>query len=89
MIWCIIAMAMAASVPGCARSHRSARAAAWVAELGGEPVHRMPLGGDPTDSVEQAVRTTACRNGRANKRRAARYLGWDPGTLAKHLRPNG
>ncbi len=54
-------------------------------EAGLDPVPRISSRRPDLEVVAEALATTVCRNGRPNKRRAARYLGWDPATLGKQL----
>ena len=61
------------------------RAQRLLVECGLRPVPRLPSSRPKSELIAEAVASTACRNGRPNKSRAARYLGWDPATLAKHL----
>lgn len=52
---------------------------------GDEPVVRIASRKPPLRILKAALLSTATAGGRANKRRAALYLGWDPDTLAARL----
>ncbi|MCA8980992.1 MAG: hypothetical protein KDC14_13270, partial [Planctomycetes bacterium] len=56
----------------------------WRA-AGDEAVARIPSREPSAELLQAALLSTATAGGRANKRRAALYLGWDPDTLAARL----
>lgn len=60
----------------------------WRA-AGQEPVLRLASRKPPVEWLRNALVSTATAGGRANKRRAALYLGWDPDTLAARLAEAG
>jgi hypothetical protein len=54
-------------------------------ETGDEPILRLDSRKPPGALLRCALLSTATAGGRANKRKAALYLGWDPDTLAARL----
>ena len=62
---------------------------AWAERSGRSWRRRIPSRRPRRSDLEAALETTALSNGRWNKTRAARYLGWDPDTLALRLSEQG
>jgi hypothetical protein len=60
--------------------------AAALRARGLEPRRRLPSWRPRRNDIELALESTRHRSGGLNRARAARYLGWDPATLARHLR---
>ena len=59
-------------------------AALWRS-MGDVPLLRLPSRRPAAALLRSALDTTATAGGRANKRRAALYLGWDPDTIQARL----
>lgn len=73
---------------GAAELDADALAAEWRS-TGDEPVARVPSRDPDPALLRDALLATATAGGRANKRRAAAHLGWDPDTLAARLADAG
>ena len=63
-----------------------ARLADVAQRFGLRLLHRLPSRRPPKDLIRQALDSTRKSNGRINKTRAARALGWDPDTLVLRMR---
>ena len=56
-----------------------------LAGFGDELLRRMPSRHPRREDVAAALAVTRRDSGRANKTRAAAYLGWDPDTLVARM----
>jgi DNA-binding NtrC family response regulator len=75
---------LAIGSPGCELSARDVRVAMQARGL--EFRARLPSRRPKARDIELALLSTRHRSGAENQRRAARYLGWHPATLAERRR---
>ncbi|MFT5151589.1 MAG: hypothetical protein ACI841_001576, partial [Planctomycetota bacterium] len=67
----------------------AARVAACLESFGHRLIDRMPSRNPRRRDLEAAIECTRMGSGRANKKRASLYLGWDADTLLARLREEG